>query len=101
MVIEVPMPQAGCFATERILCPGSKKAAHPTQKPIAIVRPFIERLTEAGQMVLDPFAGTATTGVACVQTGRSFIGMEIDPHYFAIAQKRIAEAQMQASLELA
>lgn len=51
--------------------------------------------------ILDPFMGSGTTGVACVQTGRSFIGMEIDPHYFAIAQKRIAEAQMQPALELA
>jgi DNA modification methylase len=54
----------------------------------------------AGATVLDPFMGSGTTGVACVQTGRSFIGIEIDPGYFAIAQKRIAEAQLQMRLPL-
>ena len=51
-----------------------------------------------GCTVLDPFMGSGTTGVACVQTGRNFIGIEIDPTYYAIAEKRIAEAQMQPSL---
>jgi len=92
MVIEVPMLQAGCFATERILKKGSKKAAHPAQKPLAVVRPFIERLTDIGQVILDPFMGTATTGVACIQTGRNFVGIEIGREYFDIAQERIAEA---------
>ena len=50
--------------------------------------------------ILDPFMGSGTTGVACVQTGRNFIGIEIDPTYFAIAEKRIAEAQLQLRLPL-
>jgi len=49
--------------------------------------------------VLDPFMGSGTTGVACVKTGRNFIGIEIDEGYFKIAEKRIAEAQMQPRLE--
>ena len=48
--------------------------------------------------ILDPFMGSGTTGVACVQTGRNFIGIEIDADYYAIAEKRIAEAQMQPAL---
>jgi len=59
----------------------------------------IERATEPGQIILDPFMGSGTTGVACVQTGRNFIGIEIDADYFAIAERRIAEAQMQPPLE--
>jgi len=47
---------------------------------------------------MDPFMGSGTTGVACVQTGRNFIGIEIDPHYFAIAEKRIRQAQQQPTL---
>jgi hypothetical protein len=91
LVIDVPMLQAGCFAVERILESGSGKAAHPCQKPLAIVEPFVERLPIAS--VLDPFMGTGTTGVACVETGRHFIGIEIDPDYLAIARRRIAHAQ--------
>ena len=53
-----------------------------------------------GATVLDPFMGSGTTGVACVQTGRSFIGIELDAGYFAIAEKRIAEAQLQPRLAL-
>jgi site-specific DNA-methyltransferase (adenine-specific) len=98
-IIDVPFPQAGCFAVERLLKRGSGCAAHPTQKPLAVVTPFIERLTEPGWTVLDPFAGTGTTGVACAKRGRNFIGIEIDPTYYAIAEKRIREAQMQPALE--
>jgi len=55
-----------------------------------------------GATILDPFMGSGTTGVACVQTGRNFIGIEIDPDYFAIAEKRIKEAQEAArQMELA
>lgn len=98
MVLDVPMPQAGCFATERVIEPGTGKAAHPCQKPLAVVRPFIERLDVT--TVLDPFMGSGTTGVACVQTGRKFIGIEIDPTYFDIACRRIEAAQQQLHLPL-
>jgi DNA modification methylase len=74
---------------------------HPTQKPIGLMKWCIERYTSAGDTVLDPFMGSGTTGVACVQTGRNFIGIEIDPTYFAIAERRIAEAQMQPRLDVA
>lgn len=59
----------------------------------------LNNYTNEGDTILDPFMGSGTTGVACVQTGRNFIGIEIDPTYFAIAEKRIAEAQMQLRLE--
>lgn len=98
MVLDVNMPQAGLMATERVLVPGSYKAAHPTQKPIAVISPFVERLTNCGTTILDPFMGSGTTGVACIKTGRNFIGIEKDVNYFAIAERRIAEAQAQPVL---
>ena len=98
MIIDAKMPWAGLMAKERILIPGTYKAAHPTQKPIDALAPFVNRLTDTGQLVFDPFMGSGTTGVACVQTGRNFIGCEIDPNYFEIAQQRIAEAQAQPTL---
>ena len=72
---------------------------HPCPKPLGIWTKLIGNVTLPGMTVLDPFMGSGTTGVACVKTGRNFIGIEIDPDYYAIAEKRIAEAQMQPRLE--
>ncbi len=73
---------------------------HPTTKPTPLMERLLERVTEPGMTVLDPFMGSGTTGVACVRTGRNFIGIEIDPTYFAIAERRIAEAQAQLALPM-
>lgn len=73
---------------------------HPTEKPLSLVKMLLGQFTRPGDTVLDPFMGSGTTGVACVQTGRNFIGMEIDPVYFAIAEKRIRDAQQQMMLPL-
>ena len=77
---------------------GREKVDHPTQKPVALMRHLVELFTVEGDTVLDPFMGSGTTGVACVQTGRNFIGVEIDEGYFNIAKKRIEQAQMQQNL---
>ena len=66
---------------------------HPTQKPVGLMERAARCVAPMGATVLDPFMGSGTTGVACVQTGRNFIGIEIDPAYFEIAKKRMAEAQ--------
>ena len=66
---------------------------HPTQKPVELFRWCIERVTKPGNTVIDPYMGSGPCGVACVQTGRNFIGIEIDPGYFEIAQQRIEAAQ--------
>jgi DNA modification methylase len=72
---------------------------HPTQKPVSLMSWCLDKAkVPIGAVVLDPFMGSGTTGVACVRTGRRFIGIEIDPTYFAIAQRRIAEAQAQPPL---
>ena len=76
------------------------RRVHPTQKPVALMVSIINYLTSPGATILDPFMGSGTTGVACVQTGRKFIGIEIDKGYFEIAKRRIEEAQMQLRLPL-
>lgn len=96
---DVPLLQAGCFAGERITESNSGKAFHPTQKPVLLMK-YLLATTEPVMTVLDPFMGLGTTGVACVQTGRKFIGIEIDPGYFEIARKRIQEAQLQTRLPI-
>lgn len=78
-----------------------KHANHPAEKDPAIAVQLIEWCSDKEMTVIDPFMGSGTTGVACVQTGRNFIGIEIDPGYFAIAQKRIEQAQRQMIMELA
>lgn len=70
---------------------------HPTQKPVALMEWCLGFLPDA-QTILDPFMGSGTTGVACVNLGRSFIGIELDPGYFDIAVKRITDAHKQADL---
>jgi len=77
---------------------GTSKALHPTQKPVDLMEYLIRTYTNKSETVLDFTMGSGTTGVACVQTGRNFIGCEIDPNYFEIAQRRIAEAQAQPTL---
>lgn len=66
---------------------------HPTQKPVGVMKWILERYTEPGDIILDPFMGSGTTGVAAVQTGRNFIGIEMDKKYFDIAERRISQAQ--------
>ncbi len=73
---------------------------HPTQKPLDLMKFCIAFLPDEVITILDPFMGSGTTGVACVQTGRNFIGIEIDEGYFKIAEKRIHDAQQQMRLTL-
>jgi len=71
---------------------------HPTTKPIALVEHFIKAHSSAGEIILDPFMGSGTTGVACVKLGRKFIGVEIEPRYFDIACRRIEQAYAQPDM---
>jgi len=65
------------------------KPNHPSPKPLSCMKKLIDRISEKGQSVLDPFMGSGTTGVACKELGRNFIGIEISPEYFKIAKRRI------------
>lgn len=70
---------------------------HPTVKPIALMEYLIKMVTPKGGVVLDPFMGSGTTGVACKRLKRNFIGIELDPEYIEIAQSRI-DAEPEAML---
>lgn len=69
----------------------SKNRIHPTQKPVALLEYLIKTYTNEGETVLDNCMGSGSTGVACINTNRKFIGMELDEGYFKIAKERINE----------
>ncbi len=66
---------------------------HPAEKPLPLMGEFVKKGTPLGGVVLDPFMGSGATGAACIRYGRSFIGVEQDAHYFAVARRRIEEAE--------
>lgn len=65
------------------------KKVHPTEKPVDLMKILIENSSNEGDLVLDPFMGSGSTGVACINTNRKFIGFELDEKYFEIAKERI------------
>ena len=82
------------YETPEILCgltPKKEKSfgGHPTQKPIKVMEWIIERLSNESDLILDPFMGSGTTGLACVNMDRSFIGIELSKDYYEIAEKRL------------
>lgn len=87
-----PTGKYGLYAND------ANKVAHPCAKPLQAMLWAVERASLESQSILDPFMGSGTTGVACVQLQRRFIGIEIDETYFDIACKRIEEAYKQPSL---
>jgi len=79
--------------------PRAKGTLHPTQKPVALLEYLIKTYTLEGETVVDNCMGSGSTGVACINTNRKFIGIEKDQKYFEVAQKRIAEASKQRNNE--
>lgn len=71
-----------------------RNANHPTEKPVRLMERLIALVTDEEDLVLDTFMGSGSTGVACLNTNRRFIGMELDEVYFATAQKRMNEASI-------
>ena len=70
----------------------NKGKVHPTQKPVSLLEYLIRTYTNEGEIVLDNCMGSGSTGVACINTGRKFIGMELNEKYFEIAKQRINDA---------
>lgn len=68
---------------------------HPTQKPVALIEYLIKTYTNDGELVFDSCMGSGTTGVACINTNRRFIGIELDNNYFDIAKERISEVEQE------
>ncbi len=79
------------------LAASANERNHPTEKPIGVMKWCIEKVGDA-PTILDPFMGSGTTGVAAVQMGRDFIGIEREPRYFEIACRRIEDAQRQGDM---
>lgn len=79
----------------------SEKNGHPCPKPIKLMKWLVERASLPGEVVLDPFMGSGTTGVACLALGRKFIGVEISEPYFNIACERIRKAYAQPDMFVA
>lgn len=73
---------------------------HPSQKPVALIEKIINDSTNEGEIVLDPFIGSGTTAVACIQTNRKFVGYELNKKFFEICQKRIDETLAEKQQEL-
>lgn len=78
--------------------PDNRTFCHPAQKPVEIMEWCVHQLPDDAQTILDPFMGSGTTGVAAVQMGRDFIGIEREERYFEIACRRIEQAQRQGDL---
>ena len=71
--------------------PPNRHGIHPTEKPVSLMTELVQLFTNPGQIVCDPFMGSGSTGIACVRTGRKFIGIELNPEYYAIAKARILD----------
>lgn len=87
----------------RFTTPGRSEkqfGSHPTQKPVALMDRCIRASTNQGDIVLDPFAGSASTGVAALRAGRRFIGIEIDRNYVGIGMKRLSQITAQGRLPI-
>jgi site-specific DNA-methyltransferase (adenine-specific) len=106
-----PMHENILFARKNSFCfPGARpktilshmkvspeKLVHPNEKPVSLLRDLIKSVTNPGETVLDFCMGSGSTGVACAETGRAFVGIELDSAYFAIAQERVEKAYRRAA----
>ena len=91
-VLEIPNKKHSDFSSGENL--------HDTEKPVDLMKILVKNSSNPGDVVLDPFMGVGSTGVACKITDRSFIGVEIDPHYFDIAKDRIDKTDKIDSVEV-
>ena len=76
-----------------IQIPNIKNKLHPTQKPIDLMKVLIENSSNEGDIVMDCFMGAGSTGIACINANRKFVGIEIDKKYYDIAVERIQEIE--------
>lgn len=91
---DIPYVYAGSIThKEAVLIPGTNRKSHPAQMPVALPRRAVVFSTDTGDVVLDPFAGSFSTALACQQTGRAFIGIEQSEKYVQLGRERIEQAQ--------
>ncbi|WP_334130189.1 DNA-methyltransferase [Sneathiella sp.] len=79
-----------CGMGQVFVCPPGTDTGHPTEKPIRLMQAWIEQSSNPGDLIIDPFMGSGTTGIAALRAGRRFIGIEIDPKWHDVARKRIS-----------
>lgn len=84
------------FRQQGFITDSKDKRYHPTQKPTELVQTLLEMFSEPGQVICDPFLGSGTTAIAALNTGRHYIGYEIDPGYFQICCDRLDEVETSA-----
>lgn len=87
-----------CGSRQLIKCQNVIGGVHENQKPVSLMAHYIVNSSDVGDTVLDPFMGSGTTGIAALQQGRKFIGIEIDPSHFDVACERINKALQQPSM---
>ncbi|TAG32503.1 MAG: site-specific DNA-methyltransferase [Verrucomicrobia bacterium] len=97
--------EAGKYSTNLIRVPSLKgnskeKCGHPTQKPLDLITKLVACASDPGDLVLDPFVGSGTTAVVAKTLGRSWVGIELNPHYAEAATKRVAATQAAATQEV-
>ena len=80
--------------------PSGVNKIHDTQKPLPLIEELVEASSNRGDTILDPFSGSGTTGLACYNLGRRFIGYEIDPVYYDKATARLSDEMAQMRLEI-
>lgn len=78
-----------------------RATGHPTPKPLPLFETLVSQFTDPGETILDPFAGSGTTGCACIRLGRNFVGWEKSPAYYEIAKKRLEGTREQLTIPLA
>lgn len=88
-----------CGSMQLISVPQVDESEHPTEKPVMLMRHYIENSTKPGDLVIDPFMGSGTTGVACQLSGRRFIGIEKEKRFFEIAADRIKKSLLQPKIK--
>lgn len=76
------------------ICHGKERTSHPTQKPLSLIEDIIKKHSNEGDVVLDCFMGSGTTGVACINLGRVFIGIERDKDFFNISKERLIQSEL-------
>ena len=82
------------YLRPEIVCPvvgGREKVKHPTQKPVRLMEEIIKVLSNENDLILDPFTGSGSTGIACKNLNRKFVGIELEKKYFQIAKQRILD----------
>jgi site-specific DNA-methyltransferase (adenine-specific) len=90
--------KVGVYESPRAAIVEGRTQLHMTEKPLGLMEALVRDFTDPGELILDPFAGSGTTGVAAIRNGRRFLGWERDPKFHAVASKRLAGAREQLTL---